>query len=100
MPENPMFSDAIDWELPFAQHRLIGTIRREYLDHTLFWNERDLHKKLNSFKLFYNEKRTHSSLNANTPSQMNGSPQNKILPFRHFKWKSHCNGLFQLPIAA
>ena len=29
---------------PFVE-RLIGTIRREYLDQLFFWNERDLQKK-------------------------------------------------------
>ena len=33
---------------PFVE-RLIGTVRRVYLDHTLFWNQHDLKNKLNSF---------------------------------------------------
>ena len=31
--------------------RLIGTIRREYLDIVPFWNVRDLENKLSSFKV-------------------------------------------------
>jgi transposase InsO family protein len=34
---------------PFVE-RLIGTIRREYLDHTFFWNSIDLHRKLGAFR--------------------------------------------------
>jgi hypothetical protein len=34
---------------PFVE-RLIGTIRREYLDQTLFWNSFDLARKLDEFK--------------------------------------------------
>ena len=34
---------------PFAE-RLIGTIRRELLDQTLFWNAVDLERKLTSFR--------------------------------------------------
>jgi hypothetical protein len=34
---------------PFIE-RLIGTIRREFLDHTLFWNEADLERKLADFQ--------------------------------------------------
>ena len=34
---------------PFVE-RLIGTIRREYLDHLPFWSARDLDRKLFSFK--------------------------------------------------
>ncbi len=33
---------------------LIGTIRREYLDHTFFWNSIDLHRKLEIFRAYYN----------------------------------------------
>jgi transposase InsO family protein len=36
---------------PFIE-RLIGTVRRECLDKTLFWNERDLERKLFDFKRY------------------------------------------------
>jgi len=36
------------WSHPFVE-RLIGTIRREFLDQTLFWNAVDLEKKLGMF---------------------------------------------------
>jgi len=53
---------------PFIE-RLIGTVRREFLDQTLFWNERDLLRKLNQFKDYYNNSRGHLSLDAKTPIQ-------------------------------
>ena len=31
----------------------IGTMRREFLDHVLFWNTRDLERKLAEFKTHY-----------------------------------------------
>ena len=34
--------------------RLIGTLRREYLDRTLFWNRSDLERKLEHYQAFYN----------------------------------------------
>jgi putative transposase len=34
---------------PFVE-RLIGTIRREYLDRVFFWNAVDLARKLNEYK--------------------------------------------------
>ena len=43
---------------PFIE-RLIGTIRREYLDQTLFWGEDDLERKLKEFAAYYNEHRVH-----------------------------------------
>ncbi len=42
--------------------RLIGTVRREFLDQTLFWNEVDLQHKLDDFTDYYNNHRAHSSL--------------------------------------
>jgi hypothetical protein len=39
---------------PFVE-RLIGTMRRECLDHVLFWNGRDLERKLAEFQAYYND---------------------------------------------
>ena len=41
---------------PFVE-RLIGTVRREFLDHVLFWNARDLERKLTEFQIYYNAAR-------------------------------------------
>jgi putative transposase len=41
---------------PFVE-RLIGTMRREFLDHVLFWNARDLERKLADFQTYYNAAR-------------------------------------------
>ena len=41
---------------PFIE-RLIGTIRHEYLDHTLFWNAQDLERKLANFRQYHNRDR-------------------------------------------
>ena len=46
---------------PFVE-RLIGTIRRECLDHTLFWTTVDLQNKLLDFRNYFNNHRTHNSL--------------------------------------
>jgi putative transposase len=51
---------------PFVE-RLIGTMRREFLDHVLFWNARDLERKLADFQIYYNAARSHSSLEGHTP---------------------------------
>jgi transposase InsO family protein len=51
---------------PFVE-RLIGTMRREFLDHVLFWNARDLERKLADFQADYNAARSHASLEGHTP---------------------------------
>ena len=84
---------------PFVE-RLIGTIRREYLDHVPFWNSLDLERKLNAFKNYYNSYRNHSSLEGTPPSDY-GSTNNRLLAdISYFSWKPHCNGLFQTPVPA
>ena len=84
---------------PFVE-RLIGTIRREFLDHVLIWNAVDLGRKLEELRNYYNEHRVHQSLSGRTPGEMSG----KLLPVRavltHYAWRHLCRGLFQMPIAA
>ena len=43
----------VPWSHPFVE-RLIGTIRRECLDRTLFWTTADLESKLLDFKTYFN----------------------------------------------
>jgi len=52
---------------PFVE-RVIGTIPREHLDQTLFWNSADLERKLVNFADYYNQHRVHASLDARTPN--------------------------------
>lgn len=83
---------------PFVE-RLIGTIRREYLDHTLFWNATDLERKLNEFKTYYNNYRNHSSLSGQSPCEFGTKVSKPKARLDQFSWKYHCRGLFQTPIA-
>jgi hypothetical protein len=46
---------------PFVE-RLIGTIRRECLDRTLFWTAADLETKLLDFQRYYDGHRPHRAL--------------------------------------
>ena len=84
---------------PFVE-RLIGTIRREFLDRTLFWNSLDLHRKLETFKAYYNEVRVHRALNGATPTNRAGEPQSSTANLGNYAWARHCHGLFETPIAA
>jgi putative transposase len=84
---------------PFVE-RLIGTIRREFLDHVLIWNATDLERKLEEFKLYYNENRVHQSLGGSTPGERSGQPPPAPAALDHYAWRHYCRGLFQMPIAA
>jgi hypothetical protein len=81
---------------PFIE-RLIGTIRREYLDQTLFWTTADLEAKLIDFQQYYNGLRTHAGLSGTLPDP-NGFAA--PLDFGSYRWQKHCRGLYQIPIAA
>jgi transposase InsO family protein len=81
---------------PFVE-RLIGTLRREYLDRLLFWTTTDLEKKLLDFRTYFNNPRTHNSLEGRTPDTPVSRP---IANLRSFGWQPHCRSLFQTPMAA
>jgi len=80
--------------------RLIGTVRREYLDRTLFWNQSDLERKLEEYKAYYNLHRCHSGLAGATPAERSGISPPAIAKIESYSWRQHCNGLFQTPTAA
>jgi len=54
------------WQNPYAE-RLIGSIRRECLDHLIVFNERQLRRILREYFAYYNEGRPHQSLETNAP---------------------------------
>jgi putative transposase len=83
---------------PFVE-RLIGTVRRECLDRTLFWTKVDLEMKLFDFQHYYNRHRTHAGLQGRLPEpHVDGSTS--PLDFASYTWRRHCRGLYQTPIAA
>jgi transposase InsO family protein len=57
---------ASPWQNGFAE-RLIGSIRRECLDHVVIWGEAHLRRILKSYAGYYNSVRTHRSLNKDAP---------------------------------
>lgn len=81
---------------PFVE-RLIGSIRRELLDQTLFWTGTDLENKLQDYQAYYNEHRCLSSRDGATPVE---SESSNFIDIRVYRWKKHCRGLFLLPVAA
>ena len=59
-----------------------------------------LQNKLDEFKQYYNTSRTHYSLDGQMPEEKSGVPSAEIISLNHYRWKDHCRGLFQTPIAA
>ena len=80
---------------PFVE-RIIGTIRREFLDRVPFWTSTDLEGKLKVFSDYYNNFRTHRSLDGAPPIPT----QRKRGMSHSIKWQRHCHGLYELPVAA
>jgi transposase InsO family protein len=54
------------WQNGYSE-RLIGSIRRDCLDHVVVFGERHLRHLLNSYQKYYNEARTHLSLHKDAP---------------------------------
>jgi len=84
---------------PFIE-RLIGTIRREYLDQVPFWNASDLTRKLDSYRHYYNEHRVHCSLDGARPHSSVEKSRSRVAHLANYRWTSHCRSLYQLPAAA
>ena len=54
------------WQNSFAE-RLIGSIRRECVDHVIALGEQHLRRVLKSYAIYYNSARTHRSLDKDSP---------------------------------
>ena len=54
------------WQRAYIE-RLIGTLRRECLDHVIVFHEASLYRHVKSFLAYYHESRTHLSLAKDTP---------------------------------
>ena len=70
------------WQNGFVE-RVIGSLRRECLDHVIVKNERHLRRVLKSYLAYYNRSRTHLSLNKDPPIPRPVSPmtQSRIVAF-------------------
>lgn len=84
---------------PFIE-RLIGTLRRELLDQIPFWGAGDLQRKLLHFRDYYNHHRVHASLDGLTPTCKTADANRCVIGLKGYQWRSHCRGLYQLPVAA
>jgi hypothetical protein len=83
---------------PFIE-RLIGSISREFLDQIFFWNATDLERKLVTHQLYFNESRGYHGIGGITLLQESNDKPGKVISLAEYRWKKHCNGLYQFPTA-
>jgi transposase InsO family protein len=67
------------WQNGYAE-RLIGSIRRECLDHLVVFRERHLFRVLCSYQEYYNSSRTHLSLSKDAPHGRPVEAIGRVLP--------------------
>ena len=70
---------ASPWQNGYCE-RLIGSIRRDCLDHVVVFGERHLRHLLRSYASYYNQTRTHLSLNKDSPVSRAVEAVGRILP--------------------
>ena len=64
------------WQNPYAE-RIIGSVRRECLDHMIIFGENHLRKILAEYFRYYNNSRAHLSLDGNSPIPRKVEPPEK-----------------------
>ena len=63
------------WQRAYIE-RVIGSIRRECIDHVIVFNEESLRRHMKSYVKYYHETRTHLSLEKDTPASRSVQPPN------------------------
>jgi transposase InsO family protein len=64
------------WQNTYGE-RLIGTLRRDLLDHVIVLGERHLQRLLTSFFAYYHQSRCHQSLKGNAPEPRAVEPRER-----------------------
>ena len=69
------------WQNPYVE-RLIGSFRRDRLDHVIIFDENHLRKILSRYFAYYHEDRPHLSLGRNSPNARAVEPRGtgKVIP--------------------
>ena len=72
------------WQNPYVE-RIIGSIRRECINHVIIFNERHLRKVLKAYVTYYHEARTHLSLDKQSPvpRSIETPEQGKVVAISH-----------------
>ena len=70
------------WQNPYVE-RIVGSIRRDCLDHVIIFNETHLRRVLSCYFRYYHRSRTHLSLNKDCPDPRSIQPPaaGKIVAF-------------------
>jgi transposase InsO family protein len=76
------------WQNGYAE-RLIGSIRRDCLDHIIVFGERHLCHLLGLYQRYYNDARTHLSLNKDAPVSRAVQAVGRIVPNSHLGGLHH-----------
>jgi putative transposase len=84
------------WQNPYAE-RVIGSIRRDCLDHVIVLGAAHLYRILSSYSDYYNRTRTHLSLSKDSPDKRAIQPpeQGKVKEIEHIGGLHHeyvCSG--------
>jgi putative transposase len=74
--EEVLIAPRSPWQSPYVE-RLIGSIRRECLDHVIVFGEDHLRRVLDSYFAYYHESRTHLSLDRNAPERRDIEPPSR-----------------------
>jgi putative transposase len=64
------------WQNPFVE-RVIGSLRRECLDHVIIWNERSLRRMLQAYLAYYHHCRKHVALAKDSPVPRRVQPRGR-----------------------
>jgi putative transposase len=72
--EEVLIAPRSPWQNPYCE-RLVGSIRRECLDHMIVFSEDHLRRVLDSYFAYYHESRTHLSLERNAPTPRRVEPR-------------------------
>src|SRR5437667_12612243 len=76
------------WQNGYAE-RLIGSIRRDCLNHVVVFGERHLRHLLGSYQHYYNDARTHLSLNKDAPASRAVQAVGRIVANSHLGGLHH-----------
>ena len=66
----------------------------------LFWTSSDLQNKLDKYQFYFNSSRCHWGIDRVTPHQKAVVKSGEVINLKNYRWKKHCRGLFDLPVAA